>query len=295
MNSQPISNTSSTFGNTSGSSGTSGTSSGYGLSEFMNSNSLVAKFAFLLFVIFVFVLVLQASIAVMGRVLNPSDNEKLITGMVDAKQLLVIPQDPSQTGAKTINRSVNATDGIEFTWSVWIFINDLGNTDNKYKHIFHKGNDSTNDVGLNYPNNAPGLYISPNTNELTVIMNTYDVINEEVTVPNIPIGKWVNVIIRCKNNTMDIYINGTATKSVRLIGVPKQNYGDVYVAMNGGFDGYISNLWYYNYSLGTTAIQKIVKKGPNKNMTGNPSMNMKNPNYLSLRWYFYGNNDEYNP
>jgi hypothetical protein len=65
--------------------------------------------------------------------------------------------------------------------------------------------------------------------------------------------------------------------------------------MNGGFDGFISNLWYYNYSLGTAAIQNLVKGGPNTKMTGSSSMNMKNPNYLSLRWYFYGNNDQYNP
>jgi hypothetical protein len=96
---------------------------------------------------------------------------------------------------------------------------------------------------------------------------------------------------------MDIYINGTITKSVELIGVPKQNYGDVYVAMNGGFDGYISNLWYYNYQLGTTDIQNLVRKGPNTTMknSSTSTMNMKNPNYLSLRWYFYGNEDEFNP
>jgi len=266
-----------------------------GFAEFLESNSLVAKISFLLFVIFIFIIVLQFSISVMGSLFNTSDSPKLINGMVDAKQMLVIPQDPSQTGAKTISRSVNATDGIEFTWSVWIFINDLGNPDNKYQHIFHKGNDTIDNVGLNYPNNAPGLYISPNTNELTIIMNTFDVINEEITIPDIPLNKWVNVIIRCKNTSIDVYINGIIVKSIKLLGVPKQNYGDVYVGMNGGFDGYISNLWYYNYSLGTSAIQNLVKSGPNTNMVGSSAMDMKNPNYLSLRWYFYGNNDEFNP
>jgi len=266
-----------------------------GFAEFLESNSLVAKISFLLFVIFIFVIVLQFSISIMGWLFNTTDSPKLINGMVDASQMLVIPQDPSQTGAKTISRSVNATDGIEFTWSVWIFINDLGNPDNKYQHIFHKGNDTIDNVGLNYPNNAPGLYISPNTNELTIIMNTFDVINEEITIPDIPLNKWVNVIIRCENTAINVYINGMVVKSINLLGVPKQNYGDVYVAMNGGFDGYISNLWYYNYSLGTSAIQKLVKSGPNTNMVGSSAMDMKNPNYLSLRWYFYGNKDEFNP
>ena len=50
-------------------------------------------------------------------------------------------------------------------------------------------------------------------------------------------------------NTLDVYINGSIIKSHHLHGVPKQNYGDVYIAPNGGFAGYISNLWYYNYAL----------------------------------------------
>jgi hypothetical protein len=65
--------------------------------------------------------------------------------------------------------------------------------------------------------------------------------------------------------------------------------------MNGGFNGYISNLWYYNYALGTAAIQNLVTKGPNTNMIGSTGMNDKDADYLSLRWFFYGNTDMFNP
>ena len=103
------------------------------------------------------------------------------------------------------------------------------------------------------------------------------------------------MIIRCENNTLDVYVNGTIVKSHHLHGVPKQNYGDIYVAPNGGFSGYISNLWYYNYALGTTAIAKLASNGPNTYMRGSNGINMKNANYLSLRWFFYGSTDAYNP
>jgi hypothetical protein len=126
-------------------------------------------------------------------------------------------------------------------------------------------------------------------------MNTFNVINEEITIPDVPINKWFNVIIRCKNTTLDVYANGTIIRSINLVGVPKQNYGDVYVGMNGGFDGNVSNLWYYNYALGTAAIQKIVSDGPNTNMIGSTGMNDKSRNYLSLRWFFYGSGDMFNP
>ena len=72
-------------------------------------------------------------------------------------------------------------------------------------------------------------------------------------------------------------------------GVPKQNYGNVYVGMNGGFSGYLSNLRYFNYGLGTSEIQNIVDSGPDLTMKSG-DMTESMPKYLSLRWFFAGNN-----
>ena len=266
------------------------------IKEFLESNSLIAKLAFILLVFFAYVILVRIGIYILGWMFNYSiASPKLINGMVDGKQLLVFPQDPSLDNAKTIIRSVNAPDGIEFTWSVWIYIDDLTYNANKYKCIFFKGNDGLQETGLNFPNNAPGLYIAPNTNNLVVMMNTFNVINEQVVVPDIPLNKWINVIIRCENTNLDIYINGVIAKGHMLHGVPKQNYGDVYVAMNGGFSGFISDLSYYNYALGVSAIQRIMERGPNTKMVGYSGKMTKNSNFLSLRWYFYGEGDEYNP
>jgi hypothetical protein len=268
---------------------------GSGFKDFIDSNSLVAKFAFLLLVLFGFVLALRLGISILSYFNSFNGSPHLIDGMVNGKQLIVFPQDPNIDGAKTINRSVNARNGIEFTWSAWVFIDDLQYNSGLYKHVFHKGNDNISKTGMNFPNNAPGLYIAPNTNSFVVIMNTYDNINEEITIPNIPLNKWINVIIRCQNKTLDVYINGTITRSVELNGVPKQNYGNIFVGMNGGFSGYLSNLWYFDRALGTSAIQDLVRTGPNNKMTGSDAMNMKKPDYLSLRWFFYGTQDQFNP
>jgi hypothetical protein len=264
--------------------------------EFLNSNSLVAKVAFILLVLFAFIILLRLGISLLGYYLSPSNNPKLINGMVDAKQLIVIPQDPDSSGSIPITRSTNASEGIEFTWSVWIYIDDLTYNSGKYRCVFYKGNDFSNDPdgesqGLNFPNNAPGLYISPNSNSLVVMMNTFNVINEEIKIDDIPLNKWVNVIIRCQNNTLDIYVNGSVVKSHKLHGVPKQNYGDVYVAPNGGFSGYISNLWYFNHALSSVEISNLINKGANTYMKGSGGLNVKVPNYLSLRWFFYGSSE----
>jgi hypothetical protein len=267
-----------------------------GINEFLESNSLVAKFAFLLFVIFIFIILLSFAINIISWLFSSASKQKLINGMIDAgSQMLTFTQDPNMYGSKTIYRSNNANGGIEFTWSVWIYINDLDTSSRKYRHVFSKGNYAPDIDGINQPNNAPGLYISKDTNSIIIIMNTFNVIDEQLEIPDIPLNKWVNVMIICRNKILDVYINGIITKSLTLVGVPKQNYGDVYVAMNGGFNGYISNLWYYSHALGILAIQELVKKGPNTSMTDNSGMNLKNPNYLSLRWYFNGSDSEYNP
>lgn len=275
--------------------------------EFFESNSLVAKVAFLLLVLVGFTFLLRLGIWLIGSFLIASaSNPMLINGMISAKTKLTIPQDTKMLTSITVLRSENQRQGVEFTWSCWIFINDLEYQKDMYRCIFYKGNDfkdnsntslngaDTSMAGVNFPNNAPGLYIAPNTNDLVIFMNTFNDINTKVTVKEIPMNKWINVIIRCKNTLLDVYINGDISKSLHLNGVPKQNYGDVYVAENGGFDGYISNLWYYDHALNPIEISNLVYKGPNTNMLGtNGDMMMKKPDYLSLRWYFAGETASY--
>jgi hypothetical protein len=172
----------------------SGMKGGDGMQEFMETNSLIGKIAFFLLILFIFIVLLRIGIGFFGWLFNTvNNNPKIINGMVDAKELIVIPQDPSVSGSITINRSVNATQGIEFTWSVWIFIDDITYNSGKYRTVFYKGNDGLQSNGLNFPNNAPGLYIAPNTNDLVVMMNTFNVINEEVIIPDIPLNKWISV------------------------------------------------------------------------------------------------------
>ena len=270
-----------------------------GTKEFLESNSLVAKVAFLLLVLVVFVIAVKFSARFMSWVFSYNKSPYLFDGMVDAKTMMVIPQDPNVNGSIPIIRSDDQSNGVEFTYSVWMFIDDLVYQSGQYKHVFHKGNDdinlSTDPIGMNHPNNGPGLYIAPNTNALVVVMNTFNNIQEKVVIDDIPINKWVSVQIRVENHQLDVYINGKLAKRLILKGVPKQNYGDVYVAMNGGFSGYMSELRYFNYGLGTAQIQRIVNNGPNLEMSGDSALTKSMPKYLSLRWFFTGNKDAYNP
>ena len=267
-----------------------------GGSDFLHSNSIVAKIAFLILVLIIFILIFRLGIVFISWLLLPTSSPHLIDGILDAKTMKIIPQDPSITGSKPIKRSNNQSDGIEFTWSVWINIDNLEYGAGKYKHVFSKGdNDTSTSQGLSYPNNGPGLYIAPNKNELVVIMNTFNIINEEIIIEDIPLNKWINVMIRCDNRILDVYINGMVAKSHKLTSVPRQNYGNVYMSLNGGYDGYTSDLWYFDKAISLGKINSIVKKGPNTKMINNDSSIDTKPPKFSLRWYFAGNKDAYNP
>jgi hypothetical protein len=269
-----------------------------GTKEFLESNSLVAKVAFLLLILVVFIIAVRFSTQVLSWLFSYPSSPYLIDGMVDAKKMIVIPQNPNSNGSIPLIRSDNQEKGIEFTYSVWLFIDDLVYQEGQYRHVFHKGNDNINytnaPIGMNHPNNAPGLYIAPNTNALVVVMNTFNDIEEKVTIEDIPLNKWVCVQIRVENHQLDTYINGKLAKRLIMNGVPKQNYGDVHVAMNGGFSGYMSELRYFNYGLGTSEIQGIVDNGPNLKMNSQ-TMTESMPKYLSLRWFFMGNKNGFNP
>jgi hypothetical protein len=210
--------------------------------------------------------------------------------MIDSKQAIQFDQDPRSSNYLPIVRSTN---GLGFTWSTWIYVDDFEYLKGQYKHVFSKGNSDLDNNGLVFPNNAPGVYLTPNDNNLLILMNTFENYNESIVIPNIPLNKWMNIIIRCDGSVVDVYINGTIAQSLHATGVIKQNFGDVYVSLNGGFSGYTSNLWYYNYPLGTAEIQALFKWGPNTNMK--KKKGSEYTDYLSLRWFFGGVGDQYNP
>ena len=304
-----------------------------GTKDFMNSNSLVSNFAFLIMVFVLFFILLQVGLQLMYGFIKHSENPKLINGMVDGSKPIIIEQNPNKGNAIPIMRSNNEQKGVEFTYSFWIFIKTFDRSNTRYRNIFYKGEDNgaasegkydipnseySVEQGISYPNNAPGVYLHPWDNILYVYMNTYpnspvdnndnsnnqDVednddntnntrpghILEKVEISDIPMGKWVNVIVIVKNKHLDVYIGGNIAKRHVLTGVPRQNYGNVHIGFNGGFNGNLSNLYYFNHAIGTRKIEDILYDGPNTRMIGDANLTSREHDYLSTRW-FLGNYD----
>lgn len=274
-----------------------------GSKTFLDSNSYVAKAAFLILTVIIFVYVLRACITLIGWLFSPNSNPYLVDGIMDGTAgNLIIPQDPSQPNAITILRSSNDAAGIAFTWSVWLFVkqkDSTNETDGVYHHVFNKGsanranlnnnNDTDPDMkdmkGIMMPNNGPGLYFKSDYSGIRVVMSTFNTQSASVDVDNIPINKWFNVIIRAENTILDVFINGDLAQRLQLDSVPFQNYGNVNVAINGGFNGNLSSLRYYNTALGTRAISNIVSDGPNMKIVGSSGGAPGVMDYLSMRWF----------
>ena len=166
-----------------------------------------------------------------------------------------IASTPLTVKGDKIKRSVDGEYGIEFSYVTWIYVNKWGTN---WQHVFHKG--SVNGSPLQ----APGVWLYPNYNKLSINMNTFSSVRETCDIGNIPIGKWVHLGLVVIGKNIDIYINGDIKKRCEFKGIPKQNYGDLYVTNYGGFDGFVSKFKYFNYAIPIWKIIQLFNLGPSK-------------------------------
>ena len=257
--------------------------------DFVSSNSLISKIAFTLLVMFIFFLLLKFSIAFIPKLFKENNSPYIFNGTIEGSHSIVVPQDPKYDNAIPIQRSINEKNGIEFSWSLWMFLDDNAiSSGNQNIHIFHKG-DSVIDGAL-HKIAAPGLYLDGENNNLLVTMNTHNNKErlEKITISGVPMNKWVNVIIRVKNRRVDVYINGTIKRSIELDGVPKQNYGEIFIAQNTTpslQSSKLSNLRYHDHALNVYDIQKLVLSGPNRKLVTSSAMTDNSSSYLAFDWY----------
>lgn len=282
------------------------------ISEFLESNTMIARITFLLAIIIIFSFLFYFGSKILYYFFSPSETPYIISGMKDGTEALTITQTLGNKSSVPILRSKNEYEGVEFTYSFWIYVNNLDYNDSQdFKHVFNKGS-APNSVGeggsgLFGPNNSPGVYLYTGKKNLSddlldkfpllgmlVRMNVFHnnenvkkAYYDDIYIDGIPIKKWVGVVIRVTSqNIVDIYINGNLTKRHKLSNIVKQNYDNLYVNYNGGFAGNLSNLKYYNYSIGAYEINSITSNGPNLTTTKDSNIEKAKPYYLSPDWYF---------
>lgn len=266
--------------------------------DFFSFNSIVTKIAFLLFIVILFLLLIKLTMSVMIYAYQEKNNPVLIDGVIAGTTTVTITRDPNKSNSVPLPRSNNQYYGAEFTWSVWLNVNSVADTD-KFSHVFNIGNQSHLPNGIMSINNAPGIYLMRHKSHINqsgyslgmrVVMDTepfnnFNMVHEQsqsgvassttvdtsntithnkfIDVTELPFNNWFNVMVRLENSVLDIYVNGTIAGRINFETVPKQNFYDIQVCQNNGFSGYLSNLKYHSRALNIFDINAIVLGGPN--------------------------------
>jgi hypothetical protein len=210
------------------------------------------------------------------------DSPWIIKGTKNGKQSMTIPQDPKNQDSVTLYRSENQSSGIEFSYSFWMNVQDYKyNPNGKNKHVFHKGGQQKSNK--DYTIFCPKVVLKNESNTLSINMNLIDGTNsDDIDIENIPLNKWMHVAIVLKQRKCEVYINGKLKKYVELKTIPRQNFGDLWVNLNGGFDGFLSKFQYHRRALEFTEVESIVIKGPS---TDACSFTGDIPPYFDENWW----------
>lgn len=199
--------------------------------------------------------------------LTPSKTEILIVGPLQNGQ------NYTEVDA-AIPLSLNETEGMEFSYAGWIQVNDYA-PPSQHPIIFTKG-----DVAGTQK--APAVSLNSGRNELVIEQDTYDKGRPaRVVITNMPANKLIHLAICVNQKSFDVYVNGLLYSHTSLHALPKQNSQPVFIAGNGGWNGQIGSLSYYNYELPSDQVRSLANTAPIQSPTSLPYY----PNFLSSGWW----------
>ena len=197
-----------------------------------------------------------------------------------------------QSGKKMsrIEASSLQTDGsnsapVNYTYSIWFYVTDWNYKYGKPKVIFgrmgaksknkndHNSSSSSSDVGGKNP--SPAVVLGAIENNLAISVSCYPGQDSQPSTPgektvvhtcnisNVPIQRWVNLLITTYGRTLDVYLNGKLTRTCLLPGiVASSQKAPIYVTPAGGFDGTTSRFQYWPQSFNPQQAWNIYTRGP---------------------------------
>jgi hypothetical protein len=204
-----------------------------------------------------------------------------LTGLVSAQTMQKIE-------ASSLASSSSAGSTSNYTYSIWFYIDDWNVKYGEPKVVFGRmasEMDKTQPCPLvslaPLENNLivslaiyPGMDTAPiedtttTTDTMTTTTTTDTTTDTSATsihrcmVANIPIQKWVNVLISTYGRSLDIYIDGKLVRTCVLPGVARiESSTPVYITPNGGFSGYTAKFQYWPDSCDPQKAWNVYKAG----------------------------------
>jgi len=177
----------------------------------------------------------------------PADTSIVHWALVDAHQTS-LPRE-----GRVIKIDDQDLSGSEFSISFWMYISDWSWNYGKYKHVMHLGTNTD----INEGNITVRLH--PTINKMIVSAHVYpdnlrtggvfmaNSVNEperhESVGVNVPVQKWINVVISVQDRSLDVYTNGELIVSKMLSGVIKNvHMKKAFLTKFGGFKGKIGRV-----------------------------------------------------
>jgi len=172
-------------------------------------------------------------------------------------------QTSSTISASSLATNGTSTPSSNFAYSIWFYVNDWNYRYGEPKVIFGRmGSKSTSGKGavpgVSGLDPCPAVVLDAVENNVSVSLGCYPGVNQSPTttggntvvhtcsVSNVPIQKWVNLIVSVYGRTMDLYIDGKLVRTCLLPGVASvNNSADIYLTPAGGFNGWTSKLQYF--------------------------------------------------
>ena len=186
--------------------------------------------------------------------------------------------------ASTISATSLATNGSSvpssnFAYSIWFYINSWNYRYGEPKVIFGRmgsssGQNAGSVSGISGMDPCPAVVLGAVENNIDISLGCYPGVDQEPTTPggttvvhtcsvsNVPIQKWVNLVVSVYGRSMDIYIDGKLVRTCLLPGVASvNNNSNVYVTPSGGFEGWTSKFQYYPNSINPQEAWNIYTQG----------------------------------
>lgn len=178
--------------------------------------------------------------------------------------------------ASSLASGTNAS-ASNYCYSIWFYIDDWNYRYGDQKAIFGR---MSQDTDVKQP--CPVVYLGREQNNIDVVSTIFpgdtttggtgsdQMTIHTCSVANVPIQKWVNLIVSAYGRTMDIYLDGKLVRTCVLPGVSNvDSNANVYVTPNGGFSGWTSKFQYWADSCNPQKAWNIYKEGYGGSWLGN--------------------------
>lgn len=181
----------------------------------------------------------------------------LLKKYVFTSQVSLSSKQPANTLTTISASSIPSGTTYNFTYSIWIYIDDWSYNYGSEKIIFTKGD-------------SPRVSLGANENNLHVSMPVNGGSTFTCGLSDIPLQRWTNIIITLNGRSMDLYLNGKLTRTCLLKDVPKiDTTSNLLLTPNDGFSGYTTNFKYWADTINPQQAWNIYKSGPGGNIFSN--------------------------